>query len=192
MNCPESACKSTSSASVVEIGKSVPTNPRPAKHKIACKPVPRNACINKSYGKRFCAALRVAQARFKRDKVSLRSSFGGQRSIQLSHGCGTVRVAGWHGVGNGPAGLRGWGTKPWSPAGGPMAVGATSHANPGVRCRRFSWTTRRAAAIGLQNGSYPRGRGAASPGLTRASTRDRLGRLAMSRIEFSVDRSVRR
>jgi hypothetical protein len=33
-----------------------------------------------------------------------RSSFGGQRSIQLSYGCVGLHLADWFGLGNGPAG----------------------------------------------------------------------------------------
>ena len=49
-------------------------------------------------------------------------AFGGQRSIQLSYGCGTFHVADRPGVGNGPAGLERLGKDALEPGGTPICI----------------------------------------------------------------------
>src|SRR6266849_10776758 len=61
---------------------------------------------------RLCLRYRIRLGSYenlsaKRNLMVHRSSFGGQRSIQLSYGCVAVHLADWRGVGNGPAGA-GW------------------------------------------------------------------------------------
>jgi hypothetical protein len=62
-------------------------------------------CLRSS-GSAKIACGRYTKLDFEGILVSLRSSFGGQRSIQLSYGCVAVHLADWPGMGNGPA--RGW------------------------------------------------------------------------------------